>query len=55
MLNPNSDPGLRRIRWITWSVVIILVVWQFLPMVERYLVRLTADAEDGQQVVAADA
>jgi S1-C subfamily serine protease len=56
VLNPNSDPGLRRIRWITWSAVIILVVWQFLPLAERYLVRMTAEPRtiDARGDLAAD-
>jgi S1-C subfamily serine protease len=51
-----SDPGLRRIAWITWSVVIILVVWQFLPFAERYLIMLTAEPRtvDARGELAAD-
>jgi len=39
----ESDPILRRLRWFTWVVVLIFVVWQFLPWIERYLVGLTAE------------
>jgi S1-C subfamily serine protease len=55
-LSAQTDPGIRRIRWITWSVVIILVVWQFLPLAERYLIRLTAEPRtvDARGELAAD-
>jgi S1-C subfamily serine protease len=40
---PNDiDPVLRRLRWITWAVVIVLLVWQLLPWIEHYLIGLTA-------------
>ncbi|GAB4348520.1 MAG: trypsin-like peptidase domain-containing protein [Gammaproteobacteria bacterium] len=40
---PTSDPALRRLRWLTWSVVLILVVWQGLPWIERLLIGMTAE------------
>lgn len=36
-LQPQPDPTLRRLRWLTWSVVLVLVLWQFLPWIERSL------------------
>jgi S1-C subfamily serine protease len=39
----EPDPILRRLRWFTWTIVLILVLWQFLPWVERYLIGLTSE------------
>ena len=39
----ETDPVLRRLRWITWAIVLIVVLWQFLPWIEHYLVGLTAE------------
>jgi S1-C subfamily serine protease len=30
-------------RWIIWALVLVLVLWQFLPWLERYLIRTTAE------------
>jgi S1-C subfamily serine protease len=38
-----TDPFLRRLRWVTWALVLLTVVWYALPWVERYLVRLEAE------------
>jgi len=40
----SSDPVLNRIRWLTWAFVLFVVLWQFLPLLERYLVGVTADS-----------
>ena len=40
---PDLDPTLRRIRWVTIGLALLLVLWQFLPWVERQLVRLDAE------------
>ncbi len=42
-MRSETDPFLRRLRWITWTIVLILVLWQFLPWIERYLIGLTAE------------
>ncbi len=42
-MRTEADPFLRRLRWITWTVVLVLVLWQFLPWIERYLIGLTAE------------
>ncbi|MCB1722655.1 MAG: trypsin-like peptidase domain-containing protein [Gammaproteobacteria bacterium] len=42
-LNTHPDPFLRRIRWITIALIAMLVVWQFLPWVERWFARLDAE------------
>jgi len=39
----GSDPQIRRLLWLSWAVLLVLVVWQFLPRIERYLVGLTAE------------
>ena len=40
---PDLDPTLRRIRWVTIGLALLLVLWQFLPWVERQLGRLDAE------------
>ena len=42
-MRTQSDPVLSRLRWILWAVVLLAVLWQFLPWVERYLAGLTAE------------
>jgi S1-C subfamily serine protease len=39
----STDPVLRRIRLLAWSIVAIILLWQFLPWMERALVRMTAE------------
>ena len=50
-MSAETDPTLRRLRWIFWALVLLLVLWQFLPWIERYLIGMTAEPlriEDGQ-------
>ena len=42
MRNHIDDPVLRRLRWITWIAVLVLMLWYFLPLIEHYLIGLTA-------------
>lgn len=42
-MHPEPDPLLRRLRWLTWTIVLVLVVWQFLPWAERYLIGLSSE------------
>jgi len=42
-MHSEYDPTLRRLRWLTWTVVLILVLWQFLPWIERYLIGMTTE------------
>ena len=42
-MHSDPDPILRRLGWFTWAIVLILVVSQFLPWIERYLISLTAE------------
>jgi S1-C subfamily serine protease len=42
-MRTETDPFLRRLGWITWTIVLIFVLWQFLPWIERYLIGLTAE------------
>ena len=42
-INYQPDPVLRRLRWLTWTIVLILVLWQFLPWIERYLIGMTSE------------
>lgn len=39
----QSDPVLARLRWLTWSIVLILIVWQGLPWIERALIGFEAE------------
>jgi S1-C subfamily serine protease len=42
-MSAEIDPMLRRLRWIFWGLVLLLVLWQFLPWIERYLIGMTAE------------
>ncbi len=42
-MSAEADPTLRRLRWIFWALVLLLVLWQFLPWIERYLIGMTAE------------
>ena len=42
-MRSQPDPVLRRLRWITWTIVLLLVLWQFLPWIERYLIGLSTE------------
>lgn len=39
----EPDPIIRRVVWLTWAIIAILVIWQFLPWIERYLIGITAE------------
>ncbi len=39
----SPDPFVRRIRWITIALALLLVLWQFLPWLERSLISLDAE------------
>jgi len=41
--NHQPDPILRRLRWLTLTIVLIMVLWQFLPWIERYLIGMTSE------------
>jgi len=36
-MEPQSDPLLPRLRWLTWSLVLVLLLWHFLPRIEQWL------------------
>lgn len=42
-MRTEPDPILRYLRWVTWTLVLVLVLWQFLPWIERGLIGLTAE------------
>ncbi len=42
-MEPQYDPLLPRLRWLTWTFVLLFVLWQFLPLMEHYLIGLTAE------------
>ncbi len=42
-MTSGVDPTLRRIRWILIGTALLLVLWQFLPWIERQFVRLDAE------------
>jgi len=39
----QPDPVLRRLRWITWAIVVLLLLWQLLPWIDRYLIGLSTE------------
>jgi S1-C subfamily serine protease len=42
-MRSQPDPVLMRLRWLTWTIVLILLLWQFLPWIERYLIGMTTE------------
>ena len=38
-----TDPFLRRLRWVAWTLVGLAVLWYLLPWVERYFISLEAE------------
>jgi S1-C subfamily serine protease len=42
-MTTETDAVIRRLRWITWSAVLLIVVWQLLPWIEHYLIGLSAE------------
>jgi S1-C subfamily serine protease len=39
----QSDPGLRRLRLIIWVILLLLLIWYLLPVLQHYLIALTAE------------
>lgn len=39
---PEPDPFLRRLRWLATFFLLFLVIWQLLPVLEHYLIGMTA-------------
>lgn len=39
----QPDPVLQRLRWLLVMLLLLVVAWQFLPWIERYLIGLTAE------------
>ena len=39
----KTDPQPSRLRWFFWAAALLLVLWQFLPWIERQLIALTAE------------
>ena len=42
-MQPQPDPALRYLRWLTWTIVLVLVLWRFLPWIERQVIGLTTE------------
>ena len=42
-MNRYTDPFVQRVRWVTAAALLVLAVWHFLPWIDRYLVRFTAE------------
>lgn len=42
-MRAEYDPAVRRLQWLTGAILLILVVWQFLPWIERHLIGLAAE------------
>ncbi|MDX1572022.1 MAG: trypsin-like peptidase domain-containing protein [Xanthomonadales bacterium] len=42
-MTAETDIVLRRLRWIVWTVVLVVIVWQFVPLIQRYLYGLGAE------------
>ncbi len=39
----STDPQPSRLRWIFWAAALLLILWQFLPWIERQLIAVTAE------------
>jgi S1-C subfamily serine protease len=39
----KTDPQPSRLRWFFWAAALLLILWQFLPWIERQLIALTAE------------
>jgi S1-C subfamily serine protease len=39
----STDPQPSRLRWFFWAAALLLILWQFLPWIERQLIALTAE------------
>ena len=52
----QPDPFLRRVRWVMYAAIVVLLVWQFLPWIERWFVRMDAQPRvvDARGALAAD-
>ncbi len=42
-MSTESNLFLSRLRWITVAILVVVVVWQFLPLIERYVIGFTAE------------
>jgi S1-C subfamily serine protease len=42
-VNRQTDPFLRRLRWVTWALVLLFALWYLVPWVERYIISLSAE------------
>jgi S1-C subfamily serine protease len=42
-MRTQSDPFLRRLRWIIWAIVLLVVLWQLLPWIQYKLIGITAE------------
>lgn len=40
---PNNDPSLRQLRWVTTTLVLLLIVWQLLPWIRQTLIEWSAE------------
>jgi S1-C subfamily serine protease len=45
-MRKSRDPVLKRLQWLTMAVVIVVVLVQVLPLVERYLIHLSAEPRE---------
>jgi len=42
-MSPPTDPSLRRLLQLIWTLFALVVLWQFLPLLQHYLIGLTAE------------
>ena len=42
-MNRETDPFLRRLRWVVWAFVLLFALWYLVPWVERYFISLSAE------------
>ncbi len=42
-MQERPDPVLARLRWLTWTFVLLFLVWQFMPLLQHWLIGMTAE------------
>jgi len=41
--HPQHDPALQRFRWLLWSIVLLVLIWQLLPWLTGLLIRPSSE------------
>ncbi|MBN2530723.1 MAG: trypsin-like peptidase domain-containing protein [Deltaproteobacteria bacterium] len=44
--NNRREDGLRRYRWVIWTIVAVAIMWQLIPIIERQWIKKSAQPRD---------